>query len=201
MELEKALHQICEIHGHLARSEVYRGYRSLPLALSGLVALAAALVQSTLLVPSNGLAFVHYWVCVGALCAALSSFELLYKYVFREDALRRFKTRRVVGQFLPCIAAGAAVTFCLCRIGPEFIPLIPGFWAFLFSMGIFSSRPYLPRAIGWVGLYYLVAANCLLLLVPGALSLSPWGMGLTFGVGHLLIAVVLYWNIERREHA
>ena len=42
MEIQKALHQISEIHGHLAKSHVYRGYRAVPVALSGVLALVAA---------------------------------------------------------------------------------------------------------------------------------------------------------------
>ena len=42
MELRKALDQISEIHGHLAKSEIYKSYKSLPIALSGILAIAAA---------------------------------------------------------------------------------------------------------------------------------------------------------------
>lgn len=197
MELERALHQISEIHSHLARSEVYRGCRSLPLAIAGFVALTAAALQGFVFVPGTATAFVQYWVVIAALCGALSSCETLYKYVFRDGALLRLKTRRAVGQFLPCLLAGAAVTLCVGRAGEEAVTLLPGLWAILFSMGIFASRPYLPRAIGWVGLFYLVAGVALLLLAPSGLSLAPWGMGITFGIGQLSSAVVLYWNIER----
>lgn len=200
MELERALHQIAEIHGHLARSEVYRGYRSLPLALSGFIALAAAGLQETVLVPETDVAFVSYWVVIAAICGALSSSEVIYHYLFRDDAFRRRKTRRVTGQFLPSLIGGGALTVCLVKSGPSAVSLIPGLWAILFGMGIFASRPYLPRAIGWVGLFYLIAGNLLLLLSGGG-GLNPWGMGVTFGTGQLLTALVLYWNIERREHA
>jgi hypothetical protein len=30
--------------------------------------------------------------------------------------------------------------------------------------------------------------------------MSPWAMGLPFGLGQLLTAAVLYWNLERRPH-
>ena len=197
MELEKALSQISEIHGHLARSEVYRGYRPLCLALSGLLALLAAGLQETLFVPGSPAAFVEYWAIVAAVCGALSASDMAYNYFFREDAFRRNKTRRVVEQFLPCLVGGAALTICLARGSSAYTALIPGLWAILFSMGIFSTRPYLPRAIGWVGLYYLVAGSVLLLLTVKDANLSPWGMGITFGAGQILAAGVLHCNVER----
>ena len=38
-----------------------------------------------------------------------------------------------------------------------------------------------------------------LVLARGLSAFSPWAMGLTFGVGQLLAAAVLYWNLERRH--
>ena len=45
MELREALVQIAEIRQQMAKGDVFRGYRSAPVAFSGVVALAAALVQ------------------------------------------------------------------------------------------------------------------------------------------------------------
>ena len=46
MELREALLQIAEIRRHMAKSDVFRGYRSAPVAVSGLLALGAAALQS-----------------------------------------------------------------------------------------------------------------------------------------------------------
>ena len=46
MELREALTQITEIRLQLARTEVFRGYRAMPVAFSGVVALLAALIQA-----------------------------------------------------------------------------------------------------------------------------------------------------------
>ena len=154
-----------------------------------------------MLVPASHVDFVYYWLAVGALCGALSSCDMVYNYLFREDAFRRHKTRRVFGQFAPCLVAGLVTTFCLLRLGPQPILLLPGLWAGLFSLGIFSCRPYLPRAIGWVALYYLAASGFLLWTSTGGSYPSTWGMGTTFGVGQILTALVHYWDIERKEHA
>ena len=48
MELRQALAQVSEIREHLARTEVFRGYRSLTVGFSGLVGLTAAAVQAVL---------------------------------------------------------------------------------------------------------------------------------------------------------
>ena len=46
MELRDALTQITEIRLQLARTEVFRGYRAMPVAFSGGVAVLAAVIQS-----------------------------------------------------------------------------------------------------------------------------------------------------------
>ncbi len=46
MELRDALTQITEIRLQLARTEVFRGYRAMPVAFSGGVALLAAVIQT-----------------------------------------------------------------------------------------------------------------------------------------------------------
>src|SRR3972149_2140891 len=124
MEYAKALDQISEIHQHLARTEIYRGYRSVPVALSGAVGVLAA-------------------------------------------------------------------------VGPALVPLLPGLWAMLFGVAAFGARPYLPRATGWVALYYMTAGAWLLWHAGGAPP-SAWAVGGTFGAGQLASAAVLYWNLERR---
>ena len=65
--------------------------------------------------------------------------------------------------------------------------------------GVFASRPYLPRAIGWVALYYLIAGTVLLAKSADLASPSPWGMGVTFGFGQTVAGIVLYWDLERNN--
>jgi hypothetical protein len=74
-------------------------------------------------------------------------------------------------------------------------PYLPGLWAMVFGLGIFASRPYLPRTTGWVALYYLTAGALLLALTREASS--AWEVGGTFALGQLGTAAALTWNRER----
>jgi hypothetical protein len=205
MELNKALSQINEIHGHLAKTEIYRGYRSIPVALNGAVALAAGflqpMLQPQLLQDPTSPEFATYWVGVALLSALLVGTEIVFNYCFRSGTLERRKTRKVVGQFLPSVVAGIVMTPALAMSGPHHAVLLPGIWAVLFSMGIFASRPYLPGVAGWVALFYLAAGVVLLVLSRQAIHTLAWGMGITFGVGQWFAALVLYWNLERKDYA
>src|SRR5262249_5979389 len=99
-------------------------------------------------------------------------------------------TRQVAAQLLPCVAAGAVVTPCLLRGGAA--AWLPGLWATLFGLGLVAARPYLPRLVGAVALFYLAAGALLLARAADAPTLSGWQVGLPSGAGPLLAALVLY---------
>ncbi len=191
-----ALDRIVETHQHLARGEVYRGYRPVPVALSGLVGFVAAAIHPRVVGADDLVGYVAFWTLVAGFAAALGSIEIVFNYLFRETAFERRKTRLVVGQFAPSVFAGAVMTLALVRLDPGLVRLLPGLWAVLFGAAVFAARPYLPRAAGWVALYYL-AVGAGLLFTAGAGTPSPWAVGGVFGVGQGLAALVLYRNLER----
>jgi len=122
--------------------------------------------------------------------------EIVYNYIVHDNALARRRTRRVIGRLLPSLLAGAIVTVCFAHLSAALVPLLPGLWAICFGIGIFASRPYIVRASGWVALYFYVMGVALLWTARGPETLSAWAVGGTFGVGQLLTAAVLYWNLE-----
>lgn len=197
MRLDEALSRIADIHQHLDRSEVYDGYRALPVALSGVLAVLAALLQPHVVPADETLGYIIFWVMVALLSGVICGSGIVGRY-WRDTEYRRRRARRALGQFAPCVLAGVLATLACAQV-PAAAALLPGLWALLFSLGIFASRPYLPRAAGWIGVYYLTAAGWLLSLAASGASLNPWAMGMTFGVGQLAAALMLYWNIERNH--
>lgn len=197
MDAARALDQIAEIHRQMAKGEVYRGYRSLPVALSGLIGLAAAWLQPPALGSADPIGFVLYWTAIAAAAAFVGCSEIIYNFVVHENAAARRHTQSVVGQFLPSLVGGAAIGVCFTHLSVTLVPLLPGLWAICFGIGTFASRPYLPRASGWVALFYYAAGFGLLWIARGPEPLTGWWVGGTFGAGQLLAAVVLWWNLER----
>ena len=199
MDVPRALDQIAAIHEQIAKGEVYRGYRSLPVAGSGLIGFMAAWLQPSSLGAANPNGFVLYWAAVGVAAALVGSSEIIYAYTLEDDAAARRKTRRVIGQFLPSIVGGALIAISFMQLNAELVPLLPGLWAFCFGIGTFASRPYLPKASGWVALFYYAAGFGLLWIARGPIPLSGWWVGGTFGTGQMLAALVLWWNLERTQ--
>lgn len=198
MDFSRALDQIAEIHEHLSRSEVYRGLRSFPVALSGFCGLLGAVCQPWFDLTPQG--SVLYWLAVAAASGCVGMSEVTVNYIRQVDPFEKSNTRRIILQFGPSIFAGFAITLALTFRDASFIPVLPGLWALFFGLGAFAARPYLPRASGWVGLFYFATGIVLLLDKPESAAVEAWRVGIPFGVGQLLAAFVLHWNLERKPH-
>jgi hypothetical protein len=166
---------------------VYRGFRVPAVALTGATGLLAAAAQRWVVSPGDGFAFVWYWSGIACAGGLLGFGAAVRSYLFREDDFERRRTRRVMGQFLPCLLAGALLTVALTRAGHT--PLLPGMWAVVFGLGNVAVRPHLPNGIGLLGVAYILVGGVLLAWLP---SEPPgWCVGGVFGIGHLISAFVL----------
>ena len=194
MNAADAAQQLSDIHAQLAKGEIYRGYRPAPVALSGVIGVAAGFAQPLLV--GDGFEFVWFWVGVAVLNLTINGLSILSGYL-REDRYGQRHTETVVGQLLPSLAAGAVLTAAALLLKPALISALPAVWALLFGLGLFASRPYLPRFIGWVALYHFVLGGFVLQLSGATLAQLGWVMGLGFGLGQLAAAGVLWRNEER----
>ena len=198
-EYSRALEQIAEIHEHLAKTEVYRGWRSLPVASSALVGIAAAAWQSATGKPLDAWSYTVFWLAVGVVALVIGCSEIVWHYAARATLAERRRSRQVVGQFLPALVAGALITPAIIQLSPSLVTLLPGLWSLLFGVAVFAARPFVPRESGWVALYYFAAGLFLMWRAPDTNALSPWAVGGTFGIGQLFAAAALYWSIERPD--
>jgi hypothetical protein len=202
MDLRQALSQVSEIRDHLARTEVYRGYRSLTVGFSGLVGLAAASIQAFWLPqPTDKLeAYLGLWVGAAVINLLVVGAEIWSRVRLPEMALVRRTTIFAVEQFLPSLVAGGLLTLVIVERARESAWMLPGLWALVFSLGIFASCRLLPRAVAIAGAWYLCGAVLALAWGNGEAALSPWIMGITFGGGQLLTAVILHITLERANN-
>ncbi len=104
-----------------------------------------------------------------------------------------------VEQFIPCLVAGACSPSCWSGSPPNRVwmltrtvadPLQPG--------SVRLVPPLASRHVRGGGLYLATGLACLA-LARGEYALSPWAMGLPFGIGQLLAAAVLYRTLECRD--
>ena len=194
--LHHALAEIAAIRGQMARAGEFRGYGPATLAATSLLAVAAGFIQplwvaQPLALPGQ---YVAFWCAVAAVAAALIAGEALARSRRLHGGLADAMIRAALEQFLPAALAGTLLTAALMRWAPETVRLLPGLWQLVFSLGVFATCRFLPRAVLAVGGWYLVTGL-------GAIALSarhgldPWIMAAPFAVGQAMAAAILWrWS-------
>lgn len=195
-DLYRALAEIDAIRGQMARGTEFRGYGPATLAATGVLALAAAIVQSRVLKsPGHDVsAFVAIWVATAAIAVIIIGVETITRTRRVHSDLATQMMHSAVEQFLPALLAGFLLTVVILRSAPQNAWMLPGLWQVMFSLGVFSSCRFLPRQMFAVGVWYLAAGLVCLALGNAGSPLSPWAMGVPFGIGQLLVAAILQFG-------
>lgn len=200
-DLDRALSEINAIRSQIARETEFRGYGPTTLVATGVLALLTAAMQAFWLPePAQDLrAYLMLWVGTAVLSAIIIAFETVTRSRRVHSHLADEMIQAAAEQFLPAAAAGALVTLVLFRVAPENLWMLPGLWQILFSLGIFASCRFLPRPLYGVGAWYLATGLACLAVARGEAAFSPWAMGVPYGIGQLLIAVILYHSNRVRD--
>jgi hypothetical protein len=201
MQLDDALCQISDIRHQMARSEVFRGYRSVTVGGSGVLGLLAAGGQPRW-VASPAIELDRYlglWLSVAAASAIVAGAEMLWSQRGAGPGLVRERTLLAVEQFLPSVVVGALLTLVIYRAAAQVAWMLPGLWALVYGLGVFASYRLLPAQVFWVGSYYVLCGCGCLVWGQGDNAFSPWQMGISFGGGQALGAAILYWTLERTD--
>jgi hypothetical protein len=198
LELRQALDDISAIRTQVARETLFRGYGPLSVACSGILALGVAAAQSRWLTSANDnlKVFLLIWISTAAVAVFLSTLETIFRVRRVHSGIAMEMIQAAIEQFLPCIVVGILLTVVMMRIAPEASWMLPGLWEVMFSLGVFASCRFLPRQMFGVGAWYLAAGLVCLLLAGSHRALSPWEMGIPFGVGQLLVAAVLRYGYQ-----
>jgi hypothetical protein len=162
-------------------------------ATTGLLALAAATLQAYWLPEPQRdvVAYLSIWVPTAALSLLIISVETITRARRLHCGLAAQMMQAAAEQFLPAIVAGLLLTVVLLRYAPQGLWMLPGFWQVVFSLGVFASCRFLPRAMFAAGIWYLCCGLMCLSVGPGQRALGPWMMGVPFGAGQLIVAAVL----------
>ena len=199
-DLNKALGDISSIRRQMARSTEFRGYGPATLAATGAFAMVAALAQTVWLPdPAKAInAYLSTWIFTAIVSASLIATQMLARTRRIHSAMADEMVRMAVEQFLPSAGAGSLMTFVLVRFVPGSLWMLPGLWQVIFSLGIFSSCRFLPRPMIAAGLWYLLTGLTCIGLADNR-ALSPWAMGIPYGVGQVLVAAILLFNSREGE--
>ena len=196
-DLHKALGDISSIRRQMARSTEFRGYGPATLATTSAFAVVAAVGQARWLPdPADGISlYLSIWISAAVLSAVLTGTQMYTRARRMHSGLSQEMIRMAVEQFMPAAGAGALITVVLVRCAPATLWMLPGIWQIIFSLGVFSSCRFLPRPMVAVGAWYLLT-GLICLSLGDARALSPWAMGVPFGMGQLLVAAIVLFTTQ-----
>jgi len=196
-DLNKALGDIHSIRRQMAQATEFRGYGPATLASTSALAILAAAVQSRCTPdPANHIvSYLTGWTITAVLSAAMIAAEMYARTRRIHSGIADAMIRTAAEQFLPAIAVGALITCTFVCFVPTALWMIPGLWQVVFSLGVFASCRFLPRPVAAVGAWYLLTGLTLIAL-GDARALSPWAMGIPFGIGQLLLAAILLFTAK-----
>jgi hypothetical protein len=182
----------------VARGTQFRGYGPASVASSGVLALAVASAQAFWAkdLGRDVTSFLAVWVATAAVSVVLSTLETIVRARRVHSGFASEMLQSALEQFLPATIVGLLLTGVLLLAAPTDLWMLPGLWELIFSLGVFASCRFLPRQMFGVGVWYLVCGLTCLMIEGGPRVLSPWEMGIPFGVGQLLVAAVLRYGFE-----
>lgn len=180
----------------LAPGAQFRAFAPAPLAATAaLAALAAALQAHWINNPGREVAlYLGIWIATAAVSLTIISIETVGRARRVHSALAMEMILFALARFLPAVVAGLMLTVVLLRYAQQSLWMLPGLWQMLFSMGVFASCRDLPRPMVAVGVWYLATGLSCLAFGGGERAFSPWPMGVSFGIGQLLVAVILQFG-------
>jgi hypothetical protein len=199
MELRDAIDQISTIRTQLAATERLRSLRAVPVALSGVLAVLAAVAQLLWLEDplSYPRRYLFIWCGAAAISGIVASWVVARRLWRSPGALGVANARLAAMQFLPCLVAGAIVTWFVVARMPDRLWILPGLWQLLFGLGNLAAHRLLPAPAVLVGVMFLASGTSCLWF--GERALDPWAMGMPFAAGQLSLAAILWWHHERSE--
>jgi len=197
-DLSQALAEISAIRAQVARDTQFRGYGPASIAVSGVLALLVAAAENhwSREIGADARWFLAIWAGTAAVAVILTAGETIIRARRVHSGFASAMIQAAVEQFFPALIVGVLLTGVLLRAAPQQLWMLPGLWELIFSLGVFASCRFLPRQMFAVGVWYLACGLTCLMAASGSKALSPWEMGIPFGVGQLLVAVVLQYCFE-----
>jgi hypothetical protein len=196
-ELQQALSEIHSIRTQVAHGTEFRGYGPASIAASGILALLVAAVQTQWMAKpakADPAIWLGVWAGTAVVSVLLTGLETFARARRVHLGFAREMVQSAVTQFLPAVMVGFLLTVVMMRVAAEECWMLPGLWELIFSLGVFASCRFLPRQMFAVGVWYLAAGLFCLAAGSATRALSPWMMGIPFGVGQLLVAAVLQFR-------
>jgi hypothetical protein len=189
--VHEALRQVQELKRKILEKQRFKGYSGRARAISGTLALGAAVILASPYWPVTNVAHLAGWGIVFGLACLLNFGAILYWFLRDPAAKRDVRRLTPLIDTLPPLLVGGILTLGLVR--HELFSWLFPVWMSLFGLANLASRHVLPPAISTIGWFYILAASLLLLIGPYPFT-NPWPMGIIFFAGEWMGGIVLHFD-------
>ena len=192
MEVSRALADLEEVRARLTAVQRFRGLSGSAAFASGIAAIVSGGIQAASVpIPATaaeGTRYVTIWIsCL--VCSLAVNYGAIVLWLGRHWSVRSRVELKTVGMtILPSIVAGGLFTAAFIVRGE--LGLLPGTWCLCYALGLIASRAMAPPGIGWIAALF-AAGGAALLFAPGSNALAWWVMPATFGIGQIVIGVLV----------
>ena len=198
-DLDQALTDIRAMRSQIARGTEFRGYGPAAFAATGVLAILAAFAQAHFIEnpAAETLSYITLWIATALVAAVVVGADVVTRSRRVHSGLADEMIQSAAEQLLPAGIAGALLTIVIMRYAPQSLWMLPGLWQIMLSVGVFAACRMLPAPLFVVGVWYLGTGLACLAFASDTYALSPWAMGMPFGLGQLLAAVLIHLTGSR----
>lgn len=190
-DVDLALDQISDIRARLAASTRFLGLSPEFNLLLGGLAFVIALAQVLFSLALDSAGFVIVWSVFLITSSGMATLEAITRARREHGRMANTILVGLLQKVMPFVLATVVLTWVIYHYSLHVAWLLPGLWQLLLGLLGFAALASLPRAIVWVACWYFCCGIVVLGVSAQAQLLSPWMMGLPFGIGQLLVGAVL----------
>src|SRR6266852_8424950 len=127
-DLNEALTEIAAIRSQIVRTAEFRGYGPITVAITGLLAIAAAQLQARLLPAAahEVATYLTLWIATAVIATSLIAFEMILRSRTIHSGLAQEMILHAVEQLVPSGVAGVLLTAVLIKLAPATTWMLTG---------------------------------------------------------------------------
>lgn len=187
-QITQALDDVRRLQDAVMAKQPFYGYSGKARIASGVVAILVGYVLTSQFEPYDFITQLKGWAILLGFALVVNYAALAYWFLNDKEVERQFYRLKPALEALAPLALGAVLTVSLAmRSNYDYLF---GVWMGMYGLANIASRHMMPRLMGIVGVYYLLAATIVLSAPTGSFSL-PLTMGLTFGIGEIIAGLLM----------
>lgn len=193
-EVKRALSQIADIHTQLTAASRFRGFAPAAMGVNAVLLLGVALAQSVWpdVLAKDPVRYVTVWGAALGVATVISASEAIARSRHLHGRMAEIMLGSTLRLLLPFVAAAVVIAVAICKFSPTSAWMLPGLWQILVGLAGFAVASSLPPAIRWASGWYFLCGAIVFGLGARDGELSPWMMGVPFGVGLAGVALIFH---------